>query len=157
MSITPRGHEISSAIELPVLWNPKAVAAWSLLFTPVFGALLQMMNWKALGKREESREAMRWTIASAILILPIYFVAAVAPELISVSVAWVMNITYYGLLFVWYAVSGRDQVQHVADVLSNQYRRRHWGFPLMWGVFSFAVIFAIAIWDVFVETYAPGV
>jgi hypothetical protein len=38
----------------PALWNPNAAASWSLLFTPIFGSLLHMKNWQAMGNREKA-------------------------------------------------------------------------------------------------------
>ena len=32
----------------PALWNPTAAGSWSILFSPIFGAYLHMLNWRAL-------------------------------------------------------------------------------------------------------------
>jgi hypothetical protein len=45
-----------SVLESPI-WNPIATVNWSLLFTPVFGAYLQMLNWKSLGQEDSARES----------------------------------------------------------------------------------------------------
>ncbi|MGJ9418793.1 hypothetical protein ACHAC9_13645 [Massilia sp. CMS3.1] len=46
------------------------MAAWSLLFTPVFGSLLLIYNWHVLGQAHAVRSARRWLLASmAVLVL----------------------------------------------------------------------------------------
>jgi hypothetical protein len=41
----------------PPLWNPSAAANWSLLFSPAFGALVQMKHWEALGEPAKASAA----------------------------------------------------------------------------------------------------
>ncbi len=42
------------------LWNPDAIASWSLLFTPVFGSYFVMKNWQSIGDTEKARTAQNW-------------------------------------------------------------------------------------------------
>ena len=42
------------------LFNPAAAAALSILFTPVFGAQLQALNWTALGEPGLARSSRLW-------------------------------------------------------------------------------------------------
>ena len=44
----------------PSLWNPNAAASWSLIFTPIFGAILHMKNWEALGEPQKAAGARSW-------------------------------------------------------------------------------------------------
>lgn len=44
----------------PKLWNPNATTLWSLLFTPIFGSLLQNKNWEALGEQEKADNSKNW-------------------------------------------------------------------------------------------------
>jgi hypothetical protein len=41
----------------PKLWNPEAAGAWSLIFNPMFGSILVLMNWQALKVPEKVRSA----------------------------------------------------------------------------------------------------
>ena len=41
----------ATAAPRPPLWNPGAAASWSLLLSPVFGAILHMKNWQAMGEQ----------------------------------------------------------------------------------------------------------
>ena len=42
------------------IWNPNAAVNWSLVFTPAFGAYLQMLNWRALGESDKAKSAENW-------------------------------------------------------------------------------------------------
>ena len=37
----------------PSLWNPDVAGAWSLLFTPIFGSVLLLKNWRAIGREDK--------------------------------------------------------------------------------------------------------
>ena len=39
------------------IWNPSAAASWSLPFSPIFGAYLHMLNWRALGDEQKAATA----------------------------------------------------------------------------------------------------
>ena len=45
------------------LWSPVGIALWSLVFTPAFGAWLQMYNYRRLGDRAQAAAAWRWCMA----------------------------------------------------------------------------------------------
>lgn len=45
----------SKGLENVALWNPNAAGLWSLLFTPIFGSIIHMKNWNALGQPEKAR------------------------------------------------------------------------------------------------------
>lgn len=47
------------------LWNPGATVVWSLIFSPVFGAILQMKNWHTLGEHAKAAKAKIWSMAMA--------------------------------------------------------------------------------------------
>ena len=51
----------------PALWNPNAAANWCLIFTPAFGAFLNMLNWDALGEGERAASSKRWFAASLVM------------------------------------------------------------------------------------------
>ena len=50
----------------PPLYNPVWVLFGSLLFTPVFGGLLQAHNWEALGEHDKARGSRFWVPSSSI-------------------------------------------------------------------------------------------
>ena len=48
----------------PPLYNPVWVLFGSLLFTPVFGGLLQAHNWEVLGEHDKARGSRFWVRTS---------------------------------------------------------------------------------------------
>lgn len=135
-----------------VLWNPGAAAAWSLLFTPIFGALLHMGNWEALGKHDEARKSLWWAIATGAFSVGSVVLAFVMPE------GWLgalENWLWLIWLLLWYALHARDQVDFVNYAVEGDYIRRGWGKPflitavvyvlLVGLVFAFLTIFGASI------------
>lgn len=45
------------------LWSPAGIVLWSVLFTPAFGAWLQMYNFRRLGDDARAGVAWRWCMA----------------------------------------------------------------------------------------------
>jgi hypothetical protein len=130
----------------PPLWNPNAAANWSLLFTPILGAWLHMLNWRALGEPEKAAGAKTWLVIS-FLMIPVYFALGfVLDEATSDSSARLLQLSY---LFVWYFGSARAQARNVKEKFGKDYPRRRWGKPLGLAVLGlvgfFAAIFVIAI------------
>lgn len=137
----------SDAEAAPALWNPGASTAWSLLFTPVFGAILQMKNWQALGEHAKAARSRAWAIGCAIFTVLHSIGAMFLPT--SPTIDRVSNLTGLILLLIWYFVNGREQIGVVKTRFGKTYPRRGWAMPLLiaLGVFVafMVVIFVIAI------------
>jgi hypothetical protein len=96
----------------PALWNPDAVGNWSLLFTPVFGAVLIARNWQALGEPKRASRARIW--------------AWLAPPIVLVGGA-------FPLLIAWYFASNRPQARLVKQRWGSDYPRKPWAGALALG------------------------
>src|SRR3990172_9439245 len=83
----------------PALWNPEAAGGWSLIFTPIFGAILVLKNWQALGAKEKIRGAQLWLIASIIMV--------VVQILVGIPLLFVY-------LVIWYFASAKSQAKYVS-------------------------------------------
>jgi len=121
--------DIVSGEESPPLWNPNVAANWSLLFSPAFGAYLQMRNWQALGEPEKASNSKTWVIIVLVILLTLPLVAVLVPGMsglqrFSSSVGIV-------LLIAWYVTSGREQTQYVKERFGKTYPRKGWGLPLL--------------------------
>jgi hypothetical protein len=109
----------------PALWNPQAAALWSLLFSPVFGAWLHALNWRALGDPERQRRSVRWMMAG--LAICVFYVV--------VGLAWadpdiadrISSATALAYLLAWYLGPGREQIRTVREHHGQAYPRRAWG------------------------------
>jgi hypothetical protein len=125
------------------IWNPGAAASWSLLFSPVFGALVQMKNWQALGKPEEAERAKRWAITCAVILLALIVFSVSMPE--SKSVGALTNLGGFVLLVTWYLAEGRKQMDFVSNGYGKTYTRRGWGMPLLCGIGGYLVAMAVGV------------
>jgi uncharacterized membrane-anchored protein len=121
--------DIHSQDEAPPLWNPNAAANWSLLFSPVFGALVQMKNWQALGEDERAATSKMWAIGSAITI-GIFTLLSIVSAVLTSSPDIGRSVGLI-LLVVWYFANGRAQSKYVKEQFGTDYPRRGWGKPLL--------------------------
>lgn len=100
------------------VWNPTAVALWSLLFSPIFGSVLVGLNWKALGQPQRASRAWAWLVATAILAV----VLSVLPFRTGV-----LNIV---ILVAWFRDLAQPQITWVKEHHGSAYARRAWWVPL---------------------------
>lgn len=127
----------------PALWNPNAAANWSLLFSPIFGALLQSKNWEALGEPAKAAVARRW----AMVAIGYFALCIVANTIVVImqlgSLDLYIQTGGFALLLGWYFSIGREQARFVKERFGNHYPRRGWGKPFLFvllGVFACAVL-----------------
>lgn len=128
----------------PALWNPGAASAWSLLFTPIFGAILQMKNWQALGAPDRAATSRAWAIGCAIYFLLSGTTFVFLPE--SAVLDRIANLLGFVLVLIWYFAEGREQVLHVRARFGKVYPRRSWWLPLLFalgGLAAFVVVFTM--------------
>lgn len=131
-------RDVAAAGAAPPLWNPNAAANWSLLFTPVFGALVQMKNWQALEEPGEATTARNWAILTVVVMiaLPIadlFLVSSRSTLRLPQSLGWIP-------LIAWYFAHGRSQIRYVKERFGNDYPRRNLAVPLL---VAFATILGV--------------
>lgn len=102
------------------LWNPNAAALWSMLFTPIFGSALMMMNWKTMGNKAEADKSLCWLVVSAVATCAL----ALLPDGVGTGVSVL-------LLVVWYFLSASRQISHVKKEFGEKYQRKNWMVPLV--------------------------
>ena len=124
----------------PALWNPNAAASWSLLFSPAFGAFLQMRNWQALGEEAKAKASWYWVLATIALFVLIMVVAFLLPE--SHPLNRVADRSGIAILLAWYFTNGREQPKFVAERFGKTYPRRGWAAPIAIG---FAAVLAFIV------------
>lgn len=130
---------LSDRCDEPALWRPSAVAAWSLLFTPVFGSWLLMHNWRVLGQPHAARTARRWLFAS-MAVLALELLAAAVSERVNgtTPLAQLIGMAWLGL---WLLAAAAPQWQLVRRRFGRRYARRGWN-----GALAAAVVFGVACW-----------
>lgn len=123
--VEDRGDESTVA---PPLWNPNAASNWSLLFTPIFGTLLHLRNWEALGEVERARSARWWFWLSVVVVLAAWVGAVFTPPR---SPFQLVRFAIFLLLVTWYFASAKSQAKWVASRFDSRYPRRGWTRPLL--------------------------
>lgn len=137
--------DLSSQEPAPSLWNPNAAASWSLLFSPIFGSILHMKNWSAMGQPDKAKSSKNWAIGSTAFFVGLLVVSVALPE--SKSLDGLSRIASFALLITWYYAIGKSQNAFVLAKYGKGYPRRGWLLPLLiaLGVFVVFIIAAAAI------------
>ncbi len=138
----------------PALWNPTAAGAWSLLFTPIFGAFLHMQNWKALGQPDKAATSKQWIFGSIAFIVATTLLSLfMAPS--SKTLENISNFSGLILLVVWYYAIGKSQQNHVAARFGKTYPRRGWAIPILTAI-GIAVLFFALLMVLVILSIAAG-
>lgn len=124
------------------LWNPNAAANWSLLFSPVFGALIHMKNWQALGESSKAASAKLWAIVSLVVLVGFGLASVLMPG--NREIGGLSRTAGFVLLIGWYVASGRSQAAYMKSRFGSEYPRRGWAKPLLIAMLSL-VGFVVAL------------
>lgn len=128
------------------LWNPNAAAAWSLLFTPVFGAALHMLNARAMGD-ERLRKLNKWFLIGFVLLVPIIeagaILYAVLFKLDMIFFIFPFPTPLFTMFLIWYIAAGRRQAALVAEQYGSNYPRRPWLKAILFGILGLSVLQAL--------------
>jgi hypothetical protein len=109
------------------LWNPDIAAALSIVFTPVFGAVIHALNWKTL--REERRASVAWVWAAVIVfVLVAAALHGIVPGARNVGATFVL--VMLASLAWWYFSAARAQSKFVVNELKGRYVRAGWFTPI---------------------------
>ena len=149
-------EDVSVLEASPPLWNPSAAARWSLLFSPIFGATVQMHNWIALGEPEKAAASRRWAISNLVVILGLGFLSAFLPDTKAIDLG--LRMAGLGLLIAWYIVSSRPQTNYIAARFGTAYPKKGWAKPLLYALLSlFAFVAAfLGVALAFDAVFGPG-
>jgi hypothetical protein len=122
--------KMESNSQKPKLWNPGAAGNLSIIFSPIFGALILSKNWKELNESGKAKFAMLWAYAGIILVIVSMFMDSA----ISLALPY---------LIIWYLVECRKQVKFIKQNLNNDYDKKSWGGAILKGIGIIALIFVL--------------
>ncbi len=122
------------------LWNPTAIALWSVPFSPLFGAYLHIHNWTALGEPAKAAAARRWFKALLVVMAFNALVNAVAERVNSNAglAEWISVLLFLG----WYGAAAMPHARAVRQRARADYRRRPWDLALLTGVLAGLAFYA---------------
>ena len=118
----------TNAEEKPPIWDPNLAAALSLAFTPIFGAYLHMLNWRALGEPQRAATSQKWFNAAIALGIFYTMLPVALPDLKDAGVK--MGFVGWVFLISWYLASARSQAKFVNERHGTNYTKRPWGKAL---------------------------
>lgn len=118
--------------DIPPLYNPNAVALWSILFTP-FGAWMHAKNWEAIGEDELAKANYICAIIMIVAILGL----AILEMLTGINI----TVPHIVMLFVWYFQLGKKQIALIKEELGNDYEKASLVKPVLIGVFGSIIVF----------------
>lgn len=125
------------------LWNPRAAACWSILFSPAFGAYLNMLNWESLGEAGKAAESRTWFRMFCVLLALNLIIGAFA---VSHGLKNpVPNFLGLALTTVWYLRSGRAQEKYVEEAHRDNYSRKGWARPVVVAIAAALAYFVLAV------------
>lgn len=130
-------HQHPQHTNTPALWNPNAAALWSVLLSPAFGAILHMLNARALGHDEQRNANLMFLIAYGIVI------AIGIPFAIAYDIS--TNFVGIGMTIGWYLVVGRKQIQFVAEQFGTDYPRKPWLIPIILGILGILLLMGVVV------------
>lgn len=126
----------------PALYNPAVCVLLAILFTPMYGAFLQGLNWRALGDDEKAARSMRWVeytfYAFALFTFCEPFLSSLPFSRFYLAV--MLLVFWAG----WALALGLDQVRFVKRLCGN-YERLFFGRSIMLGAFGWATYSAVAV------------
>ena len=134
----------STAASAPNLWNPDAAGVWSLMFTPVFGSILLLNNWQAIGRDDKVKAARNWLIASIVILI-----ASLVMNVLTIRVMDVLTLDAGTIsliyIIIWYFAWQKPQTKYVKEQWGMDYPRKSWTKPLLigfgcWG--GFIILYA---------------
>lgn len=107
-----------------LLWNPVAAVWLSLPLTPVFGALVQMLNWRTLEEKALAQQSLWWGLGGCAILLGNQVVSAFLPGVRVVDSFTVGILLLY--LCSWLVLAAGRQPRYVRERYGRHYGRRSW-------------------------------
>lgn len=126
----------------PALWNPSALANWSLLLSPLWGSYLVAKNYAAMGAQKDAKKAMEWFYVGIAVLLSVFILS---------PFGWfgAAMLVYVVYLVLWNFMSARKQLRAVVAAYGKDYERQPWGKVLAVGVA------ALLAWQIIVQVALP--
>jgi len=107
------------------LWSPDSVAFWSLLFTPIFGSVMHVLNASRLGQKSLLYSALFWLAVNTYLTNYIVWLTPKGDNML--ETLFNQSSALLPLMAIWYLLGVRRQSRYViAQFGANYHRQSLW-------------------------------
>jgi hypothetical protein len=128
------------------LWNPGAAASWSIVFTPIFGALLHAKNWETLGDPQKAAMSRTWAWVAGVGLVVAIPLTFFLPDRTGDALGRIVS---FGILLGWYLTLGKKQLELVKERYGKDYPRRGFGKPIAVALAIAMTVMAVLFYGVF--------
>ncbi len=132
----------TQSAQTPKLYNPFLCVLCTLLFTPMFGAFLQGLNWRELGENELAARSMAWVRWTFFTFAAYTFSEPFIRE--TPVGRYLMIALFFGFWISWTVSLGWRQVTYVKRNVAL-YEPERMGKPIMLGAFGWVAYTAVAL------------
>ena len=125
------------------LFNPAAAAALSILFTPIFGAQLQALNWTALGEPGLARSSRLW-VRMTLWLIGIFMVMQALfrhEPLMRFGGIYFLVVVWLG----WMVTTGWRQISFVRSLFGTNYEKRRFGRAIILGAGGWVIYSMVSL------------
>ncbi len=112
------------------LYSPKTLIwGWSLILTPIFGAILHARNWRVLGNEAQAKKSMKWAYSFMIIYVLLLIIIKlqidnnynfIKYELL-ISLFWLTHII---CILTFYIVIGKSQIKYLKEQYKEDYEKK---------------------------------
>ncbi len=136
----------------PPLWSPGVAAALAFFFSPIFGAVINMKNWQAMGDEARARQSLIWIYCLIVYYAVLVLASLVLPE--TRAMEWSYRLAGFAVFIAWYVTSGKEQKDIVATRYGASFARRGWTKPVLLTIGIYlCILFVLAA---IIEIALPG-
>ncbi len=135
------------------LWNTKVAINWSIIFSPIFGALIVANNWKKLDQLDEVKKAMKWVYGTLIFFVIYGLVTQIGYQLvleahsdltgkvfnwravkeIMILIKLCFFFLYVIFLIAWSRLSAFKQINYIKEK-NIIFDKKGWGMPILMAI-----------------------
>ena len=129
--------------EVPALWNPGVAGVLAFFLTPIFGALILMKNWQAMGEPDKAQQAKMWAFGTVAFYVVLMLSGFFLPD--NGAINLLSRGAGLGFFIAWYMMSCKDQKDVVAYRYGTSFIKRGWAKPALFAVGIYLALVVVFI------------